>query len=177
MTSLLQQVRDQLTQANQINDPGIGDQGTLLIVRRTVEQFISTSFPVSAVLEVTIRLSPVNDGEAPLSEAEKKNIHVVLQNEVEAAIDAGTQMRFGQAPVVQKVILFARTLPGKKHYITSDPSTDFVKAAYLKMIFHTLQTQWTQRANNGNLVHPRLSGATVDFILTRPLDYVNIQHI
>lgn len=178
MGAALQAANQLLIGSNAENDPGppwMQGARSIIIIRRAVEQYMGSSFPVSAVLEITVRLTQVPDGAQALTADENKVVHVALGQEIDAALNEGTVLQVGGGAPQHRVILFARTLPDKNHYITADPSTDYIKAAYLKKIFRDLNHVWAARGAANELVYPQLPGAAAEFILSRPLDYQSVQ--
>jgi hypothetical protein len=154
----LEAVHQALCSVIAAHDPGKNADGdrSLLIIQRVVEERLANSYPVSAVLEISIRF----DREIQSNADE-------FWFEIDQALAAGTLLSVGGGAPEKKVILFAHTFYGSRHYITSDPSCDMIKSAYVRKILRDLEQKWRQNADVRGVVN-------LDFSLARPIEYVGI---
>jgi hypothetical protein len=160
------------------------DQGAtaLLILRqRFQEHYQSDAGPVSAILEATFRIDLPDD----LKDQTKQHIRNALRPKLVIALTERLQQPVAMpninvaqnpaAPFVNVNILYHPAYQGSKHFYTTAPHPDNLKAQAMKLTVNELNQRWasTPGVVEGVAVPPG-TYVSVNFLISRPLDYFRL---
>lgn len=142
----------------------------LIEIKRRVEQFAVTATPVTAVLQVTL----ATEISAAVQDSQIRVIRLALWKRLVRELGVGVQLTIGgqQVPVF---IQFDKVCQCKRHmlFTTQSGYGDQIKAAFTKAVIHNINARWANQIATQRF-EPDVSRAAVNFLLSRPLNYIQI---
>eukprot|EP00300_Choanocystis_sp_HF-7_P006565 c1477_g1_i2.p1 GENE.c1477_g1_i2~~c1477_g1_i2.p1 ORF type:complete len:162 (+),score=39.31 c1477_g1_i2:102-587(+) len=137
-------------------------------IRNRIAAYQLTPTPITTILEMSIRIDLV-PGLGDDANSIRSNVRRALIGEVTHAL---TQVIPVAGANIQ--IPFDPTFAGSKHFTSKAGHMDFVKALFMKALTRMLNEAWANQIQAGANKFLHVGTASVQFLLTKPLNYHSV---
>ena len=144
-------------------------------IRRECEKAADTDHPVSAVLQVSIKINTYENADEQAKKNARSKLWECLLRDFFAKLKTGADVDG------HRITIAFTEIKGTKFFVTHDRMySDFAKAVYLKTITSICDNAWKRPLNNlhlpqNHILFPYASvveSVNVEFFLLKPLDYL-----